>query len=267
MALIKLVDICATFLILNFVFTQVQAIYCRFDSDCEFSKYCCVRKYEVNVCQYNCIGESCFSDSSCASGETCCKGSDKCATSCVGESCSYNGDCATGETCCTGSYPSKCATSCVGESCSYSSDCATGETCCTGSYPSKCATSCVGESCSYNGNCATGETCCKGSHKCDTSCVGESIKFEYEGWISAVVVLGIIVVIGVPGAIVVFCYCSAAGTRSVSARRLHENLTQPNNTGTAVLANQHQARSEQGQAMCVQNSQPYLNQPPPLYEP
>ena len=296
MASVKMTIICVAFLAFYFaLFSHVQAIECYDDSDCGYSKYCCIRGNYDNVCRHNCIGESCEYNSNCATGESCCYATKKCALNCVGKSCSYDSECGTGESCCDSTR--KCAKICFGESCSFDSDCATGESCCTGSY--KCAGSCVGESCYYDGDCSTGESCCEGSLTCNTNCIGEScsndrscaaeeccgkldgeckskdskdcdLVLEFEGstsWIAAVVVLGIIVVVGVPVAVVVF-YCRfVAGARPASARRLvDDDVTEPITTGTAVPLTQHQPHSAQQVVAYVQNPQTYLNQPPP-YQP
>ena len=133
MASVKMTIICVAFLAFYFaLFSHVQAIECYFDSDCGYSKYCCIRGNYDNVCRHNCIGESCQYNSNCATGESCCYATKKCALNCVGKSCWYDSECGAGESCCDSTR--KCAKICFGESCSSDSDCATGESCCTGSY-------------------------------------------------------------------------------------------------------------------------------------
>ena len=73
---------CVLFLAL-YVFIQVKARdQCSSDSGCSFGRYCCDRKYpEYNICRSNCLDESCFLDSDCATGE-CCDTDDKCKSDC-----------------------------------------------------------------------------------------------------------------------------------------------------------------------------------------
>ena len=208
---------------------QVEAFGgCRRDSDCSYSKYCCKRSY---VCRYNCVDESCIFHRDCAPGESCCGSDDKsCATTCIGKSCTLNNHCATGESCCDSD--DRCATTCIGKSCTFDNDCATGECC------------------DSDGKCKT--------DNCDL----------LAGWIIAVIVIGIIVVVVIPLAVFVFCrFCDAGG--AASWRRPARGgviVTQPATTGTTVVATQQQHPVQQGQPMYFQNPQPYPNQPPP-YQP
>ena len=71
---------CVLFLAL-YVFIQVKANECTFDSQCLFG-YCCERKSpEDNICRSNCLDESCNFSSDCAPGE-CCDTDDKCKSDC-----------------------------------------------------------------------------------------------------------------------------------------------------------------------------------------
>jgi hypothetical protein len=84
MACIKKTTVfCVLFLAVYAVSFQAEGL-CSIDSDCSsifVQPYCCERKYQSNVCKFNCLGESCTFSTDCAPDE-CCNSDDECATDC-----------------------------------------------------------------------------------------------------------------------------------------------------------------------------------------
>lgn len=96
---------CIIFLAVCIMFFRVCALNeCYSDSDCSgFFSSCCKRKYQNNVCRFNCFAQSnsvhCSTNSDCASSKSCCGDTDTCSFSCLGRSCTHDKDCGSGECC------------------------------------------------------------------------------------------------------------------------------------------------------------------------
>ena len=97
---------------------------CNMDDDCGWGEYCC-----DNTCRSSCRGTSttpgyrqCNDNSDCSGSQACCRpnlSANKCAYTCLGNSCYGDDDCGSGEYCCDNT----CRLSCLGRSCLTDADC------------------------------------------------------------------------------------------------------------------------------------------------
>ena len=147
--------------------------------------------------------------------------------------------------------------------CYSDGDCSYSRYCCDRKYPEDnvCRYDCLGESCLLDSDCASGE-CCSSDDECKTSGSCD-VTSGLAGWIVAVIIISILVVIGIPLAVFLFCCCCAA---SASRRRAHGGVIVTQPTATTVISNQGQPYpTQQGQPMYYQPNpvQPYPAQPYP----